>query len=159
MNLASSIIELGDAFRPSRAGTLLLVTRGCGWKCKEEKREIRERERISCHYRWSDNISLTLNLGCVWNRWPIRVAAVFSVSIVEPLICPSSLALWLLLWGICSPWWIALQRPQQTRDPSQHCTWVPLECLGFFFFSYFSPETKLNKHYLWTNSCRQDGKK
>lgn len=114
-----------------------------GWK-----NERCERERISCHYGWidNDNIFLTLNLGRVWSRWQIRgAAAVHAVSIVEPLICPNSLALWLLLWGIYSPWWIALQRPQQSRDPSQHCTRVPLECPGVLFFFFSASFLSLNQ--------------
>lgn len=137
MNLASSFIEQRDAFRPSRTGTLLLVTRGRGWKCKNEKKRDgreRERERISCHYRWIDKQQHFSYFGCVWSRWQIRAAAVYCVSIVEPLICPSSLALWLLHWGIYSPWWIALLRPQQSTDLTHHCTRVPLECLAFFLF-------------------------
>lgn len=79
--------------------------------------------------------------------WQIWAAAVDSVSTVEPLICPSSLALWLLLWGIRSPWWIALQRPQQSRHPRQHWTLLPLECLLLLFFFFFS-SPKLN----WTSA-------
>lgn len=65
-----------------------------------KKRDKRGKESVAIvDDLTSGKIFLTLNLGCVRSRWQIRAAAVCSVSIVEPLICPSSLALWPLLWG------------------------------------------------------------